>query len=202
MELLVVMVITMILLVAVVPIFMKSDQRARQSASDLVAGHLQRVRSHAIATGTSTALVISDYSASNTIAGKMIGIAEVNWVSDPNGNGGTYEVTKVLQRWEALPGKMLVMPQSTTAHPRPSIMEQALLCTVILSGNSITGVVIVFSPLGQIVSPHAGTMEILLGQGTMDSGTITATEKTGDRVSYDILQINRLTGRARQIEPL
>jgi hypothetical protein len=62
--------------------------------------------------------------------------------------------------------------------------------------------VIVFSPTGQIISPANGAMEFVLGQGSVKAGQVTATEKTGNRVSYDLLQINRLTGRTRQIDPL
>lgn len=201
-ELLVVMVIMMILLVAAAPVFMKSSQRARQSARELVSGHLQRARSHAIATGTSTALIIPDYNAGNDIGGKMLGIAEVKWISDPTPTGGAYEIQKMLQRWESLPGSMLVMPQTTAAHPRPTIMEQALRSPMTISGKSITGAVIVFSPTGQIISPASGTIEIVLGQGTVTGGQVKATEKSGNQVSYDALQINRLTGRPRQLDPL
>ena len=201
-ELLVVMVIMMILLVAAAPVFMKSSQRARQSARELVSGHLQRARSHAIATGTSTALIIPDYSAGNDIGGKMLGIAEVKWISAPTPTGGAYEIQKLLQRWESLPGSMLVLPQTTTAHPRPTVMEQALRSPMIISGKSITGAIIVFSPTGQIISPASGAMEIVLGQGKVTGGQVTATEKSGNKISYDTLQINRLTGRTRQLDPL
>jgi prepilin-type N-terminal cleavage/methylation domain-containing protein len=201
-ELLVVMVILMILMVAVAPVFMKSSQRARQSARELVTGHLQRARSHAIATGASTAVIIPDYNAGNDIGGKMLGIAEVNWVSKPDGTGGTYEISKLLQRWESLPGNMLVLSQSTVGHPRATIMEQSLRSPMTISGKSITGAVVVFSPTGQIVSPSDGVMEIVLGQGRVIAGQVTATEKTDNKVSYDLLQINRLTGRARQLDPL
>jgi prepilin-type N-terminal cleavage/methylation domain-containing protein len=201
-EMLVVMVILMILMVAVAPVFMKSSQRARQSARELVMGHLQRARSHAIATGVSTAVIVPDYNAGNDVGGKMLGIAEVNWVSTPNETSGTYEITKVLQRWESLPGNMLVLSQSTSGHPRTTIMEQSLRSPMILSGKSITGAVIVFSPNGQIVSPADGVMEIVLGQGRVTAGQVTPTEKAGNKVSYDLLQINRLTGRARQLDPL
>ena len=44
-------------------------------------------------------------------------------------------------------------------------------------------------------------MEIVLGQGKVIGGQLTATEKNDNKVSYDLLQINRLTGRARQLDP-
>lgn len=201
-EMLVVMVILMVLMVALAPVFMKSSARARQSARELVMGHLQRARSHAIATGVSTAVIVPDYNAGNDIGGKMLGIAEVNWVATPDPTGGTYEITKVLQRWESLPGNMIVLTQATAGHPRTTIMEQSLRSPMTMSGKSITGAVIVFSPTGQIISPADGVMEIVLGQGRVTAGQVTATEKTGNKVSYDLLQINRLTGRARQLDPL
>jgi prepilin-type N-terminal cleavage/methylation domain-containing protein len=200
-ELMVVMLILMILMVAVAPVFMKSSQRSRQSARELVKGHLERARSHAIASATSTAFIIPDYIAGNVIGGKMLGIAEVRWVTPPGQQNGNYEITRVLQRWESLPGNMVILPQNASGHPRATVMEQALRAPMTLSGKSITGAVVVFSSSGQIVSPASGTMEIILGQGRVIGGQVTATEKAGDRVSYDLLQINRLTGRARQLDP-
>ncbi len=200
-ELLVVMVILMILLVAAAPVFMKSSQRARQSAREMVKGHLQRARAHAIATGVATAVIVPDYSAGNDLGGKMLGIAEVNWVATPNASGGAYQISKMLQRWESLPGSMLVLSQASTRHPRTTIMEQSLRSPMTMAGKAITGAVIVFSPTGQVISPADGAMEIVLGQGNVRAGQVTATEKNGNRISYDLLQINRLTGRTRQIDP-
>lgn len=201
-ELLVVLVIVMILMVASAPLFMKSNERARQSSRDLITGHLQRARSHAIATGASTAVLIPDYHPDHNLGGKLLGIAEVNWVATPDNHGGSYEVIQILQRWESLPGQMMVLPQSVTSHPRTTIMEQSLRATMTVSGKSLTGAIIVFSPTGQIISPATGAMELLLGHGTVHNGQITATETSGQRISYDTLQINRLTGRARQLDQL
>lgn len=200
-ELLVVMVILMILMVAAAPVFMKSSQRARQTAREMVKGHLQRARSHAIATGVSTAVIVPDYNAGNDMGGKMLGIGEVNWLPTPNASGGAFQITKLLQRWESLPGSMLVLSQSATRHPRTTIMEQSLRSPLTMAGRSFSGAVIVFSPTGQIISPADGVMEIVLGQGNVRAGQVNATEKSGNRVSYDLLQINRLTGRTRQIDP-
>jgi type II secretory pathway pseudopilin PulG len=197
----VVMVILMILLVAAAPVFMKSSQRARQGARELVKGHLQRARSHAIANGIATAVIIPDYSAGSDVGGKMLGIAEVNWVSTPSNPSGSYQITQLLQRWESLPGKVLVMSQAVAQHPRPTIMEQSLRSPMTIARRATTGAVIVFSPTGQIISPANGAMEIVLAQGKLGSGQLIATEKNGNKVSYDLLQINRLTGRARQLDP-
>jgi hypothetical protein len=107
----------------------------------------------------------------------------------------------MLQRWESLPGSMLVLSQASTRHPRTTIMEQSLRSPMTMAGKAITGAVIVFSPTGQVISPADGAMEIVLGQGNVRAGQVTATEKNGNRISYDLLQINRLTGRTRQIDP-
>ena len=200
-ELLVVMLILMIMLVAAAPVFMKSSQRARQGARELVKGHLQRARAHAIANGKATAVIVPDYSAGADLGGKMLGIAEVNWVSTPENPAGSYQITQLLQRWESLPGSMVVMSQSVSRHPRPTVMELSLRSPMTIARRPITGAVIVFSPTGQIVSPSGGVMEIALGQGRLIGGQLTATEKNGNKVSYDLLQINRLTGRARQLDP-
>lgn len=200
-ELLVVMLILMILLLAAAPVFMKSSQRARQGARELVKGHLQRARAHAIANGKATAVIVPDYSAGTELGGKMLGIAEVNWVSTPANPAGSYQITQLLQRWESLPGSVVIMSQTTARHPRPTVMELSLRSPMTIAQRPITGAVIVFSPTGQIVSPTGGVMEIVLGQGKVIGGQLTATEKNGNKVSYDLLQINRLTGRARQLDP-
>ncbi|MFY7818562.1 MAG: pilus assembly FimT family protein [Akkermansiaceae bacterium] len=200
-ELLVVMVILMILMVAAAPVFVKSGQRARQGARELVKGHLQRARAHAIANGKATAVIVPDYSSGADLGGKMLGIAEVNWVSTPENPSGSYQITQLLQRWESLPGSVLVMSQSVSRHPRPTVMELSLRAPMTIARRPITGAVIVFSSTGQIVSPAGGVMEIVLGQGKVTGGQLAATEKNGNKVSYDLLQINRLTGRARQLDP-
>lgn len=202
MELMIVMVILVLLMGTAAPSLMKSDHRARQAARELVKGHLQRARSHAIAQGVATAVVIPDYAAGDEQGGKMLGIAEVEWLPDAEESAGGYQVRRVLQRWEALPGKMMVFSQPVGQHSRATVMEKAYRSPVSLAGRSVVGALIVFSPNGQIVSPNQGALEILLGQGRVSGGQLVASQKSGQNVSCDLLQINRLTGRARQLDAL
>jgi hypothetical protein len=67
-----------------------------------------------------------------------------------------------------------------------------------LNRKDVDARAIIFSPSGQIVAPVDQAIEILLGAGNLTNGQVTATEKNGGKISYDRLQINRLTGRARQ----
>lgn len=200
-ELMVVIVILTILLLAALPVFVKSNAKARQAARELVKGHLQRARSHSIATGNATAVLVADYSAGTELAGKMLGIGEVTWIVDPlNPNEGNYSVTKVLQRWEKIPGSVMVLNQSTTASARTSLMEEDKRVSVTHSGKKINASFVVFSANGQIIYPENKPIEIILGPGSMAGGSPRATEKIDNRASYDLLQVNRLTGRARLIE--
>ncbi len=198
-ELMVVMVILAALLVAAAPVFMKSSTKARQASREVVKGHLNRARSHAIATQQATAVLFANYNAGPEVGGKMLGIAEMKWEDDPNdAKPGAYEVKSVLQRWEKLPGSMMVMDQSSVGHQKPSIMDVDENFRVRLNRKDVDARAIIFSPSGQIVAPVDQAIEILLGAGNLTNGQVTATEKNGGKISYDRLQINRLTGRARQ----
>jgi prepilin-type N-terminal cleavage/methylation domain-containing protein len=200
-ELMVVIAILVIMMMAAAPIFVKSSQRARQASRELVKGHLQRARAHAIATRTYTAFVIADYAAGADFGGKMLGIAEVEKVASTEPPGSKFQITRSLQRWEPLPGNTVILSQPASRHTRATIMEVAERSPMAIARRPVTGTMIVFSPNGQIVSPISGAMEIAIGQGRVVGGQVTATESTNNRVSYDLLQVNRLTGRARLIDP-
>jgi prepilin-type N-terminal cleavage/methylation domain-containing protein len=200
-EMLVVMVILLILIGIAAPAFVKTSARARQATRELVKGHLMRARSNAIATGQSTAVIFPDYTAGNDIGGKMLGIAEVTSVADPaNAGKMTYNVSKVLQRWEKIPGAVMILNQSSTGYANATIMEQATKISASITGRNVTGSFIVFAPNGQIVFPANQTIEVVLGLGSNAGGTVKASEKIDNNISYDLLQINRLSGKARLIE--
>lgn len=201
-EMMLVMVILLLLLGAAAPTYWRSEQRARESARSLVKSHLQRARSHAIARGVATAVVIPDDAAGELMGGKMLGLAEVEWMPDPERMSGQYRVTRVLQRWEVLPGTMMVYSQLAGQHVRATVMEQAFRSPVTLGGRSVEGVLIVFSPAGQILSPSHGALEILLGPGRVSGGQWKALTQLGQQGACDVLQINRLTGRARHLNAL
>ncbi len=201
-EMLVVMVILLILIGIAAPAFVKTSARARQATRELVKGHLMRARSNAIATGQNTAVIFPDYIAGNDIGGKMLGIAEVTWKTDPvDVTKNAYAVTKVLQRWEKIPGSVMILNQASSGFARTTIMEQTTKISSTIAGKNITGSFVVFAPNGQIVFPANQTIEIILGLGSNSGGSVKATEKNDSKVSYDILQINRISGKARLIEP-
>jgi prepilin-type N-terminal cleavage/methylation domain-containing protein len=200
-ELLVVMVILAILLIAAAPMFLKTSARARQTSREIVKGHLMRARSHSIATGGNTAVIFADYAAEAGVAGKMLGIAEVEWKTDTTGTGkSAYRVTNLLQRWEKLPGQVMFLNQKITGNGKPTIMEETTKLATTVNKKAVTGTFIVFAPSGEIIYPADKAIEITLGSANLVNGTVVATEKTGNTTSYDLLQVNRLTGRARLIE--
>lgn len=200
-ELMVVIVILTILMLAALPVFVKSTAKSRQASRELVKGHLMRARSHAIATGSSTAVLFADYSSGNEIGGKMLGIGEVTWTVDPaKPDEGAYQVSKLLQRWEKLSGSVIVLNQTATASSRPTLIDETERVNVTYSGKRINAAFVVFSANGQIIFPQNKAIEITLGAGSLAGGTPKATEKIDNRASYDLLQVNRLTGRARLIE--
>ena len=57
-----------------------------------------------------------------------------------------------------------------------------------------------FSSSGEIIYPADKAIEITMGAANIVNGAVVATEKNGNATSYDLLQVNRLTGRARLIE--
>ena len=200
-EMLVVMVILVILLIAAVPIFLKTSARARQSSREIVKGHLMRARSHSIATCGNTAVIFIDYAAETGVAGKMLGIAEVEWKIDTTGTKkSAYRVANVLQRWEKLPGQVMFLNQKITGNGKPTIMEETEKLATTVNKKSVTGTFLVFAPSGEIIYPADKAIAITLGSANLVNGSAVATEKTGNATSYDLLQVNRLTGRARLIE--
>lgn len=200
-EMLVVMVILVILLIAAAPMFLKTSARARQTSREIVKGHLMRARSHSIATGGTTAVIFPDYAAEAGVAGKMLGIAEVVWKTDATGSGkSAYRVTNVLQRWEKLPGQVMFLNQRITGNGKATIMEETEKLATTVNKKSVTGTFIVFSSSGEIIYPADKAIEITMGAANIVNGAVVATEKTGNATSYDLLQVNRLTGRARLIE--
>lgn len=201
-ELLVVLLILTLLMFATLPIFAKSTTRARASARELVKGHLLRARSHAIATGQSTAVFFADYRMGREWAGKAIGIGEVVWSNDAaHRQRGAYALSHALQRWEKFPGSVIVFDQQVSHASRPTLMEMSERLTVDHSGSQLSCAFVVFSATGQIVYPANQAIEIMLGPGIVVAGSATAMEKTNNHVSYDLLQVNRLSGRARLISP-
>jgi prepilin-type N-terminal cleavage/methylation domain-containing protein len=197
-ELLIVITILAILLGVIAPVFMKASLKARQIAKEVVQGNFTRARSHAIATGIPTAVIVSQYQ-SGAQGGKAIGIAEMKTPAEDVDNPvPQYQVSRVLQRWDVLPGNMLFLSRQLVNAPFASIMDETLSVNTILAGNPVNATFVVFSPSGQIVHPSDKPIEILLGPARLNGGgNVELLERANGQPSFDRLQVNRLTGKVR-----
>ena len=199
-ELLAVIAIMAILLAAAVPIFADPSNSARQASREIIKAHLQRARAHAIASGSSTAITIPVLSTGGELGGRAISLFEVVK------NGAGYEPAKdeagsekLLQRWETLPGSFHFMPASLISSPKTIVDATETLLTN-HKGKAVTCHLIVFAPNGQIVLPSSAT-NIAIARATRRGNSLALTQKSNGSPVFDLLQVNRLTGRTRFIEP-
>ncbi len=203
-EVLVVITIISILLVAAVPIFSNTSNSARQSSREIIKAHLQQARSHAIASGNPTALAIPVSGADPALSNRALSLVEVELDT-----AGTYVPLKdangqdlLLQRWEKLSGNFRFLSASQASTSRQTVLDSADTLEVSFKGKSYTCRMIVFSPGGQIVRPPSGTpVNFAIAQAVNQGGSVVITDKTGGKPVFDLLQVNRLTGRTRFIEP-
>ena len=200
-ELLAVIAIMSILLLVAVPVFTDPTNSARQASREIVKAHLQRARSHAIASGSATAIAIPILSTGGELGGRAISLFEVVK------NGTEFEPAKdaggkdrLLQRWETLPGSFHFMPSSLISSPKPTIVDAPEILQTIYKGKTVTCHMIVFSPNGQIVLPSSET-NIAIARAANRGNSLAPTQKNDGKPVFDFLQVNRLTGRTRFIQP-
>ncbi len=199
-ELLAVITMMAILLAVAVPIFADPSNSARQASREIIKAHLQRARSHAIASGSPTAIAIPVLATGGELGGRAISLFEVVK------NGAVYEPAKdeagsekLLQRWETLPGNFHFMPSSLISSPKTIVDAPETLLTN-YKGKAVTCHLIVFAPNGQIVLPSSAT-NIAIARATRRGNSLALTQKSKGSPVYDLLLVNRLTGRTRFIEP-
>lgn len=202
-ELLAVMVIISVLLVAAIPIFSNNSNSARESTREIIKGHLQQARAHAIASGTATAVAIPVLDSGTNLGARAISLFEVERI-----NGNYFPMKdergdeRLLQRWEILPGNFHLLSSSQISSTQKTIVDDPNLLPTNYRGLSMNCHFIVFAPNGQIVRPASGeTVNIATAQVGRKNNTVTLTQKVGDKPVFDFLQINRLTGRTRFLEP-
>ncbi len=200
-EFLVVMTIITILLAVGIPLLSDPSASARKSTRDIVRAQLQQARAHSIATGNPTAVMIPEY-ATATAGGRLIGVAEVE--AQPAGTS-PYKVTKLIQRWTQLPDTIFFFDQSIAGISQPTILDASERIQASYLKKTINCHYIIFGPNGQIISPPAPTssggsrLVLAIGKGILSQNTVTPTQKTQQGVSFDLLQINRLSARARNL---
>jgi prepilin-type N-terminal cleavage/methylation domain-containing protein len=201
MELLVVIAIIAVLLVAAVPIFSNSANNARQASREIVKAHLQQARAHAIASGASTAVAIPILSSGSELGARAISLYEVeksgaNYTPGKDTNGDEI----MLQRWVTLPGNFRFLSASQVSSGKPTIVDSPDFLQSTYKGKAVTCHIIVFAPNGQIVLP-ATEIIIALAQASARGNSLILTQKSGGSPVSDRLQVNRLTGRTRSIQP-
>lgn len=200
-ELIVVIAIMAIMIAVAVPMFADPANSARQASREIIRAHLQRARAHAIASGTSTAITIPVLATGGELGGRAISLFEV--VKTSTGYEPAKDETgseKLLQRWETLPGNFYFMPSALISSPKPTIVDTAETLQTNYKGKAVTCHLIVFSPNGQIVLPSSET-NIAIARATSRGNSLTLTQKTAGKPVFEFLQINRLTGRSRTIQP-
>lgn len=200
-ELLAVIAIIAVLLAVAIPVFSDPSNSARQASREIIKAHLQRARAHAIASGLPTAVAIPILASGGELGGRAISLFEVVK------NGANYEPSKdhageerLLQRWETLPGSFHFMPSSLISSSKPTIVDAEETLQTNHKGKAITCHMIVFAPNGQIVLPASET-NVAIARAVTRGSTLTLTQKSGGNPVFEFLQINRLTGRTRTIQP-
>lgn len=200
-ELLAVMVIMGILIAVAVPVFSNTSNHARQASREIIRAHLQQARAHAIATGTSTAVAIPVLASGGDLGARAVSLFEVelagnSYVSSKDSTGND----RLLQRWETLPGNFHFLSSAQASSTKPTIVDSAETMSVNAKGKALTCHIIVYAPNGQIVRPDT-QINIATAQAVQRENSLTLTQRNDGKPVSDMLQVNRLTGRTRPVEP-
>jgi type II secretory pathway pseudopilin PulG len=200
-EIVVVLAIIMIFVAVGIPLLSDPSNRARQSARDLVRSQFQRARAHAIATGTTTSLMIPDYF-STSGGGRLIGIAEVEPQPNP---AAPYKIVRLIQRWTELPDTIYFMNHGATGSPQATLLDGVPKIESTYQQQTINCHYVVFGSNGFITSPPPPTTDgstflaLALGTGILRNQKMVPTQNSPQGPSYDLLQINRLSARIRNL---
>lgn len=198
-ELLSVIVIVTLLMLAGVPLLSDSSTNGRQTSREILRAHLQQARGHAIASGRTTSVIIASHDAATPRSGGLITIAEVEAL--PAGTT-PFKVTRQVNRWSILPENIFFLSRNVTKSPRETLMDTPAIIDAEYQKKPVTCHAVIFSPDGRITHPaDGGPLALAIGKGKDSSGGIIATQKSGDKVVFDFLRINRLNARARLIDP-
>jgi prepilin-type N-terminal cleavage/methylation domain-containing protein len=197
-ELLAVIAILAVLAGIAVPAISNSSSNARRTSREIVKNHLQQARAHAIATRNHTALVIPvrDSEAKGLCAMSLVEIKKMDGkyvpIENEHGSGS------LLKRWSTLPKNMHLISNAMMECEPLTILDHEEKLNVLNRGKETECHLIVFAPNGQIDYPPAGeTIHIAIAQ--MDRGRIT--DRADGRPVFDLLLVNRLTGKAKYIMP-
>lgn len=200
-ELLVVIAIMSVLLAASAQVFSNSGNNARKASRDVIRAQIQQARAHAISSGNYTAVAIPLVSSDAELGAKAVGLIEVEKIGSRfqplTGSDGRQ---KLLHQWELLPGNFHFIPASMTTSATPTVLESAEIMELPDRQSTIACHVLVIAPTGQIIQP-SGRINIALAQARKVGGLLSPSEKNDGNAVYDLVQVNRLTGRTRSITP-
>ncbi len=202
-ELLAVIATITILLVAAVPVFSITSNSARQASREIIKGHLQQARAHAISSGTPTALAIPVLGAPEELGARALSLVEVNKT------GSAYTplldaqgTQRLLQGWERLPGNFHFLSNAQIPGSKATIVDAPERLQTDYRNRPVSCHLIVFAPNGQIVHPPSGTVLLIaIAQAVKRGGSLTLTQKNQGQPVFDLLVVNRLTGRTRFAQP-
>lgn len=175
-----------------------SGSNARRTSREIVKNHLQQARAHAIATRNHTALIIPDSeSGENGLC--ALSLAEIEKkdgkyaaIQNEHGSGS------LLKRWTKMPKNVHLISNAMMESEALTILDHEEKLSVLDRGKETECHMIVFAPNGQIDYPPAGTT-IHIAIAKLDKGQI-ADRSDGNPV-FDLLLVNRLTGKAQNIAP-
>jgi len=200
-ELVLVILIVSVLLAVSTQVFSSNTGNARIATIDIINAHLQQARAHAISSGMDTALVIPVLATGSESGARALSIFEVEKT------GPTYEPARdangeerQIRQWEILPGNFHFFPASIITAATPTVVDSSDTLATNFRGNVIDCHFIVFAPTGQIVLPGSA-INLAIGRAVSGDGGLTPLERNAGNPVYDLLQVNRLTGRTRPINP-
>ena len=198
-EVLVVMGIISILLVAAIPLVSNTSNSARNASRETIKAHLQQARSRAISSGNATALVFPVLSSDPDLGARTMVLVEVE---NP---AGRYVPIAAQQgkslekyRFGKLATGFYFLSNSQVSTAQPSVLESGYVLSLSSKGKVIECRAIIFAPSGQVVQPASGIhIAIAMGQAVNNKGKLYLTDSKEGSPVFDLLQINRLTGKVK-----
>jgi prepilin-type N-terminal cleavage/methylation domain-containing protein len=206
-EVLVVVVVIGLLLAIGASAFLPTGTSERRVARGEIQAMLTRARSHAIASGEPTAMVVIGLAdGPDEMRGKALTLFEVK--RDASGEG--WEAGEQMRRWEYLPGSTILMDGTLAGggngKGRNFMDEESLLTVAVPSGGGgrkqdVEAAFVVFDVTGAVSHPSgSGRIEFHIGEGVWRSGSMTVTGKSASGGAItDRVVLSRLTGRAQSI---
>lgn len=179
-----------------------SSQNPRLTSRDLVKAKLQQARAHAMANHTYTAMVVPVRS-----SGKN-GLHEISIIEVERMNEGYVPVenengdTVMLQKWTKLSGNFHFVTNSMIGSDLPTVVDEDETLTLLQKGRVTECHAIVFAPNGQIRWPSAGSpIHIAIAEAAHRGGSFRITRISNHRPVFDLLVVNRLTAKTRNVTP-